>query len=48
MLIKHSIARPVAAISAAVLLALAAGCSKSADQNNASTASTTPAQTVSA
>jgi hypothetical protein len=29
-------------------LALAAGCSKSADQNNASTASTTPAQTVSA
>jgi uncharacterized membrane protein YraQ (UPF0718 family) len=48
MFIKHSIARPVAAISAAVLVALAAGCSKSADQNNASTASTTPAQTVSA
>ena len=48
MLIKHSIARPVAAISAAVLLALAAGCSQSADQNNASTASTTPAHTVSA
>ena len=48
MFIQHSIARSVAAISAAVLLALAAGCSKSADQNNASTASTTPAQTVSA
>lgn len=48
MLIKHSIARPVAAISAAVLVVLAAGCSKSADQNNASSASTTPAQTVSA
>ncbi len=48
MFMQHSIARPVAAISAAVLLALAAGCSKSADQNNASTTSTTPAQTVSA
>lgn len=48
MFMQHSIARPVAAISAAVLLALAAGCSKSADQNNASTASTTPTQTVSA
>lgn len=48
MLIKLSSARPVAAISAAVLLALAAGCSKSGDQINASSASTAPAQTVSA
>lgn len=45
---QHSIARPVTAISAAVLLVLAAGCSKSADQNNVSTASTPPALTVSA
>ena len=48
MFTQHSIARPVAAISAAVLLALAAGCSKSADQNNAGAASTTTAQTASA
>ena len=48
MLIKHSIARPVAAISVVVLVVLAVGCSKSADQNNASSASITPAQTVSA
>ncbi|MBC3871677.1 hypothetical protein [Undibacterium oligocarboniphilum] len=38
----HLIIRPVVAASAVMLLALAAGCSKSADQNNAST----PAQTV--
>jgi hypothetical protein len=49
MFMQHSIARPVAAVAAiAVLLVLAAGCSKSADQNNAITASTIPAQTVSA
>jgi len=48
MSMQYSFARPVAAVSAAVLLALAAGCSKPADQNNASTAPTTPAQTVSA
>ena len=48
MLMQHSIVRPVAAVSAAVLLALAAGCSKPADQSNESAASTTPAQTVSA
>ena len=48
MFMQHSIARPVAAISAAVLLAVAAGCSKSGDQINASSASTAPAQTVSA
>jgi len=48
MFMQHSIARPVATISVAVLLAIAAGCSKSADQNNATTASTTPPQTVSA
>lgn len=48
MPMQHSIARPVAAVSAAVLLALAAGCSKPADQSNASTAPTAPAQTASA
>ena len=48
MSMQYSIARPFAAVSAAVFLALAAGCSKPADQNNASTAPTTPAQTVSA
>lgn len=48
MFMQHSIARPVAAVSAAVLLSLAAGCSKPVDQNNASTASVTPAQTASA
>ncbi|RKT20462.1 hypothetical protein B0G69_3764 [Paraburkholderia sp. RAU2J] len=48
MPLQHSIARPMAAVLAAVLLALAAGCSKPADQSNASTALTTPAQTASA
>lgn len=45
---QHSIARPVVAVSAAVLLALAAGCSKPADQSNASTATTTTTQPASA
>ncbi|MBC3937029.1 hypothetical protein H8K47_16860 [Undibacterium sp. CY7W] len=45
---QHSIVRSVAAITAAVLLALAAGCSKSSDQNKTSTASATPGQSVSA
>ncbi|MYN47687.1 hypothetical protein GTP23_21855 [Pseudoduganella sp. FT93W] len=48
MSIKQSIARPVAIVSAAVLLALAAGCSKPADQSNASTSPVTTAQTTSA
>lgn len=49
MFMQYSITRPVAAVSAAaVLLVLAAGCSKSADQDTASTASTIPARTVSA
>ena len=48
MFMQRSIVRPVAAISAAALLALAAACSKSADQNHASTAPATPAQAVSA
>lgn len=48
MFMQHSISRPVAAMAAAVLLALAAGCSKPVDRNNTSTASTTPAQTTSA
>lgn len=44
MSMQHSIARPVAAVSAAVLLTLAAGCSKPADQSSANSAATTPAQ----
>lgn len=43
---QHSIARPVAAVAAAVLLALAAGCSKPADQSNASAASAATTQTA--
>lgn len=38
MPLQHSIARPVAALSAALLLALASGCSKPAEQVGASTA----------
>lgn len=48
MPIPHSIPRSAAAVSAAVLVALAAGCSKPADQSHAGTAPTTPAQTASA
>ncbi|MFM0631785.1 hypothetical protein [Paraburkholderia xenovorans] len=48
MPMHHSIARPVAAVSAVVLLALAAGCSKPADQSNASAPPGTPTQTASA
>jgi hypothetical protein len=44
---QHSISRPAAAMSAAVLLALTAGCSKPIDQNSASTASATPPQATS-
>jgi len=43
----HSIARPVAVISAAVFLALAAGCSKSTDQLGAAPATTPKAATAS-
>lgn len=46
MLKQHSITRPVVAVSAAVLLALAAGCSKPADQNSASAASAATMQTT--
>ena len=46
MPMQHSIVRSVAAVSAAVLLALAAGCSKPTDQSNASAAPTTPVQTA--
>lgn len=44
---QHSIVRPVAAVSAALLLAMAAGCSKPADQNsvNGASATTAPATT---
>ncbi|EDZ99704.1 conserved hypothetical signal peptide protein [Burkholderia sp. H160] len=48
MSMQHFIVRPVAAVSAAVLLVLAAGCSRPADQSNASAASAAPAQTASA
>ncbi len=44
MSIRCSIARPVAGVSAALLLALSAGCSKPADQSNPSTVLTKPAQ----
>ena len=44
MSMKSSIVRPVAAVSAAVLVALAAGCSKPADQGSASATPATPAQ----
>lgn len=43
---QYSIAHPVAAVSAALVLALAAGCSKPADQSSASAASPAPAQTA--
>lgn len=43
MLMKHSLARPVAAVSVAILVAVAAGCSKQADQNNPAV-QTTPSQ----
>ncbi len=46
MLKQHSFTRPVAAVSAAVLLALAAGCSKPADKNSASAASAATTQTA--
>lgn len=43
MLMKHSLARPVVTVSVAVLVAVAAGCSKQADQNNPAV-QTTPSQ----
>ncbi len=46
MFMKSSIVRPVATVSAAVLLALAAGCSKPAEQGGASATSATPAQSA--
>ncbi|MHB8391359.1 MAG: hypothetical protein ACYDBH_17535 [Acidobacteriaceae bacterium] len=46
MPMQHSIARPDAAVSVAVRVVLAAGCSKPTDQSNASAAPTTPAQTA--
>jgi hypothetical protein len=45
MFTKHSFPRPVATIAAILLLALAAGCSKSANQGGASAS---PAQTAAA
>jgi len=49
MTLQNSFIRPLAVVSAAVLLALAAaGCSKPADQNSMSAVPATAAQTVSA
>lgn len=45
---QHAIIRPIAAVSAAVILVLVVGCSKPADQSSSSAASTTPGQAVSA
>lgn len=47
MSVQHLLARPAATVSVAVLLALAAGCSRPADQSNASTAPPAAAQTSS-
>jgi len=44
MPLQHSIVRPVAALSAAVLLTLAAACSKPATSGSAHTAPTNPSQ----
>ena len=44
----HSLIRPVAALSAIALLALAAGCSKSTDTGTAGSASIATSQTTSA
>ena len=48
MINQHAIVRPIAIVSAAVILALAAGFSKPADQSSSSAASTAPGQAVSA
>ncbi|MES2361204.1 MAG: hypothetical protein V4646_05335 [Pseudomonadota bacterium] len=45
---RHSFTRPVAAVSAALLLALAAGCSKPADQGDASASPAATAQAATA
>jgi hypothetical protein len=44
---QHSLARPVAVVSAVLLLALAAGCSKPADHGSASSGQSSQAATVS-
>ena len=46
MPIQYLIARPIAAVSVGVLLALASGCSKSADQTGMSAAPAASAQTA--
>ncbi len=43
---QHPIVRPIVAVSAAVILALAAGCSKPADQSNTKSASTPLGQSL--
>ena len=43
---QHSIAHAIAAVSSSVLLTLAAGCSKPADQGNTNAAPITQAQTA--
>ncbi len=42
---QHSIVRPIVAVSVAAILALAAGCTKHADQNSAASAATIPTAT---
>lgn len=48
MLTQHSFTRPVAAVSAVLLLALATGCSKSADQGGVSATPAASAQAATA
>jgi len=43
---QHTIVRPIAALSATLLLALVAACSKPADQSHTGAAPSTPGQTV--
>ena len=48
MTIQYLIARPFVAVSAALLLVLAGGCSKPADQNSSTVGSTKSGQSISA
>ena len=48
MMIQYLIARPFVTVSAALLLVLAGGCSKPADQNSSTAGSTKSGQSISA
>ena len=48
MPVQHAFVRPIAAVSAILLLALAAGCSKSADQGGTSTEPAAPSANTTA